>query len=255
MAVVPPRDLRALLHDLLQHLLEENPMATASESYVQHQVEFALIHEPISPRYFLRIGINYHGALVQHVLLDASGRLVGWNPSGDALGIGSRAKVLLAGHTIFPRLTGEHMMADTKVGGGSIAPGIFVRIEFKVRGWLGKTKNLDGKQLEKDLDLLLSDKTDLLVIALSETAHRKWRGEGASHHVARRTGITRFQSILADTATITGSEVKEWQTLFEGQMVAISCQRAVGAGASTMPEAEHYITLVWRPDADPAAVP
>ena len=40
------------------------------------------------------------------------------DPDGDALGIGSKAKMLLANYTIFDRLQDEPMMSDTKVGGG-----------------------------------------------------------------------------------------------------------------------------------------
>lgn len=67
-------------------------------------MEFAVIDADVAPRYYLRIGINYHGQKVQQLQADPeTGVLIGWNPIGDALGVGSRAKVLLAGHTIFDR--------------------------------------------------------------------------------------------------------------------------------------------------------
>ena len=239
-------DLRARLHSLLSDLLTENPMATASESYVQHYVEFALLGERIEPRYILRIGINYHGQQVQQIQLNRQGHLIGWNPSGDPLGIGRKAKVLLSGHTIVPRNFGEQMMSDTKFGGGRIPAGKHVRIELKVRGWLGQTKNLDGKQLEKDIDLLRDDKADLMVVALSETAHLKWRGGGQLHNIARRTGVARFTPILPDPVLLIGTAIYERDFTFEGQAWSISCQRVIGAAHSAMPGAEHFVTLVWR---------
>jgi len=126
--------------------------------------EFALLMHSGNPRYCIRIGINYHGEKVQQIALDNNGKLIGWNPAGDALGTGAKAKMRLAGYTIFDRDPNEPMMNDSKIGGGSIPSGRYVRVEFKVRGWLGKTKNLDGKQLEKDLDLLKSENADLLVM-------------------------------------------------------------------------------------------
>jgi hypothetical protein len=247
--IVPPKDLRELIHSTLGDLLSENPMATSSESYVQHNIEFAVLHYSIVPRYYLRIGINYHGQQVQHIKIDAdTGKLIGWNPKGDALGTGAAAKVLLAGSTIFDRDATEQLMSDTKIGGGRIEPGLYVRVEFKVRGWLGKTKNLDGAQLEKDINLIQDDKADLLVICLSETAHQKWRGEGPPHQVSRRTGIQRFRQILADPATINADEILERNVSFEGQPWGISTQRVSGSHTSAMPGAEHFVTLAWRRD-------
>jgi hypothetical protein len=256
----PPADLRKRLHAILEDLLQRNPAATSSESYVQHHVEFELLAEKIEPRYSLRIGINYHGAQVQHVTYDANGVLVGWNPSGNALGTGARAKVLLAGATIFPRDLNEQMMSDCKIGGGNVPAGQYVRTEFKVRGWLGKTKNLDGAQLLKDFRLLRNDQADLLVIALSEVAHLKWRGEGPPHQVERRTGCVDFRKVLLDPAKLPGTSIAkqdlpemEIETLAElGEPAAApqhwrtSTQRVVGSPASNMPGAEHLVTLCWR---------
>jgi hypothetical protein len=260
MPIEPPPDLRAKLHAILMDLLERNPAATSSESYVQHHVEFELLAEPIKPRYLLRIGINYHGAQVQHVTYGANGVLVGWNPRGDALGIGARAKILLAGTTIFPRRLNEQMMSDCKIGGGSIPRGDYVRAEFKVRGWLGKTKNLAGAELLKDFRLLRDDQADLLVIALSEVAHLKWRGEGPSHQVGRRTGCVDFEKILIDPRKLHGTQITarsipdfQIQTRLDPNESAgpqqhwrTTTQRVVGSSSSNMPGAEHFVTLCWR---------
>ncbi|WP_296604650.1 hypothetical protein [Nocardioides sp.] len=237
--------MRASIHSSLRDLLARNPIATSSESYVQHHVEFVLLREQRNPHYTLRIGINYHGAKVQHVTLDRRGRLIGWNRNGDALGTGARAKLRLAGQTIFPRDPDEQLMSDSKVGGGDVPPGRFVRIEFKVRGWLGKTRNLDGIQLEKDIDLLKNDRADLLVICLSETAHLKWRGEGPLHQANRRVGTARIAQILSDPVTV-GAQALSRNFTFEGQRWASSTERVVGSNASVMPGAIHYVTLVWR---------
>lgn len=224
-------------------------MATSSESYVQHNVEFAVLEYPIDPRYYLRIGINYHGQQVQHIQIDArTNELVGWHRAGDALATGENAKMRLAGWTIFPRDASEQLMSDTKIGGGRISKDLYVRVEFKVRGWLGKTKNLAGKELEKDIDLVQQDKADLLVVCLSETAHLKWRGEGPAHQVLRRTGIHRFRQILVDPAILDKDEILERNVIFEGHPWGISTQRVVGSYNSAMPGAEHFVTLAWRRD-------
>lgn len=246
MAVTPPRSLVRHLQRALKELLARNPAATSSEAYTQHHVEFSLINARVNPRYSLRIGINYHGQKVQQIQRASSGTLHGWNPGGDALGAGDDAKLLLAGHTILPRDPDEPLMNDTKIGGGEIPAGSYVRAEFKVRGWLGKTRNLDGKQLEKDLDLLKRDRADLLVICLSETAHRKWRGEGPPHQAARRTGTGRFRRILISPSRLRGSRVSLRYITFERQRWCVSTQRVVGAANSLMPEAEHFVTLCWR---------
>ena len=70
----------------------EDP-ATSSEQFLQHHVEFELMKININPKYFMRIGINYHGVKVQH-MMNNKGKLIGWDPDGDALGIGSKAKML-----------------------------------------------------------------------------------------------------------------------------------------------------------------
>jgi len=260
---VPPASLRNLIHEVLFILLRDNPIATSSESFVQHHVEFAVLEahaaqltnrvtlSPVgssSPRpYYLRIGINYHADKVQHIQLDAvSGHLIGWNPVGNALGSGSKAKMLLSGVTIFERDSNEQLMTDTKIGGGDMQPGQYIRVEFKVRGWLGKTKNLDGKQLEKDLDLLKQDKADLLVICLSEVAHLKWCGAGPGHQASRRTGTSRFGQLLLPPSQLSGSQVITRPIQFEGQNWQTSCQKVIASNQSIMPGAEHFVTLCWR---------
>src|SRR5205814_1454272 len=132
-----------------------------------HHLEFALIRAPFDPRYWLRIGINYHGQRVQHIRLDDNGVMVGWNAAGNSMGKGAMAKMRLAGYTIFPRTPGEQIMSDTKIGGGELYADHFVRVEFKARGWLGKTRNLAGRELEKDIELLQTGIADLLVLCLS----------------------------------------------------------------------------------------
>jgi hypothetical protein len=238
------------------------------------------MNAPAMPRYLLRIGINYHGNKVQHLQIDAdTGRLIGWNADGNALGTGADAKMLLSGFTIFERDDEEQVMSDTKIGGGEIPAGTYIRTEFKARGWLGKTKNLDGKQLMKDLNLLRDDRADLLVICLSETAHRKWRGEGPAHQVARRE-CDIFQQILMPTTAFDATPELEVDIAFIGEPTAVavtedtlavadgeaatavvvptavaappaqpwhvSARRVVATAASAMPGAEHYVTLCWR---------
>lgn len=246
MPKVPPDTLICLIHQEISDLLIRNPAATSSEAYVRHHMEMAVIDEKRAPHYYLRIGINYHGAKVQQLKTDDRGVLIGWNPGGDALGTGRHAKVLLAGTTIFDRDIGEPMMSDTKIGGGDIPNDSYIRIEFKARGWLGQTKNLDGKQLEKDLDLLKGDNADLLVICLSETAHRKWRGEGPPHQAQRRTGTPRFAQILMPVNRIIDRQIHRVKIKFEGQDWMVSTQRVIGSDTSMMPGAEHFITLCWR---------
>lgn len=247
MPAVPPPGLVSFLIDRVHALLTANPLATENEAYLKHCIEFELLAQPVVPPYFLRIGINYHGAKVQHIGRDpATGQLIGWNPQGDALATGKKAKVLLAGKTIVDRLLGEQMMSDTKIGGGPVPHNTFIRCEFKVRGWLGKTKNLDGKQLEKDIDLLKNDKADLLVIALSETAYRKWRGEGPAHQAARRTGTTRFINLFPDFVSVPIGPASFAQQAFEGQTWGTARVRAVGCAQCLMPGAEHVITVCWR---------
>jgi hypothetical protein len=247
MPSVPPETLINLIHKIISDLLSENPAATSAEAYVQNHIEFAIVDEPVVPRYYLRIGINYHGQKVQHIQVDdVTGKLMGWNENGDALGTGANAKLLLANHTIFPRFDNEHLMSDTKIGGGSIPNNTHIRIEFKVRGWLGKTKNLDGSQLEKDIDLLKQDQADLLVICLSETAHRKWRGEGPPHQVLRRTGCERFLPLLVSVDDLHTTQIQQRDIDYEEQKWTVSSQRVVGSPSSKMPGAEHFITLCWR---------
>lgn len=222
-------------------------MATVSEAIIQHAVEFDLLNQVREDRYYLRIGINYRGKNVQHIKLDSSGKLMGWNPGGSALGTGKNAKVLLAGVTIFARDDDEQLMSDSKIGGGEVDKDRYVRVEFKVRGWLGKTKNLDGAQLEKDFDLLRNDRADLLVICLSETAHLKFRGSGPAHQASRRVGTQRFKQVLVDPCKVScWPERRIFR--FEDQPWASTTDRIEGRADSAMPGAVHYVTLVWRTD-------
>ncbi len=246
---IPPPSLVSLIHELLLELLKHNPTATSSEAYVQNYIELELIKYNVAPphsRYFLRTGINYHGNKVQHIAIDNNGKLIGWNEMGDALATGKNAKVLLAGVTIFDREPNEPNMSDTKIGGGEMLPDTYIRVEFKARGWLGKTKNLGGDQLEKDIDLLKMDKADLLIICLSETAHRKWRGEGPQHQAERRTGTARFLPIFVPVDTLVDIQILERDIVFEGQNWTVSSRRIIASSTSMMPGAEHFITMCWR---------
>ena len=244
--ILPPLSLTNIVHTTLFELLCTYPDASSSEAFLQNHLEFAIIRAVAKPKYFLRIGINYHGKKVQHLMCDEKGRLIGWNPAGDALGTSSKAKMLLAGHTIFGRDVDEQKMSDTKIGGGDIPINQYVRIEFKARGWLGKTKNRDGKQFEKDIDLLKSDRADLIVVCLSETAHLKWRGEGPTHHAVRRTGTHRFRALLIDPQNLHGTEPVIREITFEQQSWSVLTRRALGRPDSIMPGAEHFITMCWR---------
>ncbi len=260
MTIEPPRNLRIKLHKILADLLRENPAATSSESYVQHHVEFALLAEPIAPRYRLRTGINYRGEHVQQLAYRANGELIGWNPKGDALGTGARAKMLLAGKTIVARDPDEQHMTDCKIGGGRVPSGKYVRTEFKVRGWLGRTKNLGGEQVLKDFRLLRDDRADLFVMALSEVAHRKWCGEGPAHQVKRRTGCAEFEKVLINPDALDGTKITTRDVVgfqidakldpdepaVQPQHWRVSTQRVVGSASSNMPGAEHFVTLCWR---------
>lgn len=262
MPITPPQDLIVFIEDILSDLLISNPLSTSSEAYVQNHAEFEIVNRQHVPRYYLRIGINYHGQKVQHIVVDpATGILNGWNQNGLALGAGQNAKMLLAGHTIFDREPNEQMMTDCKVGGGTIPIDQYVRTEFKVRGWLGKTKNLDGKQFQKDLDLLGNDQADLLVWCLSETAHRKFRGEGPAHQVNRRTGGADFLPLLAPTGQINQVPVNRavhYQRIGDANLPApqaiwlqpqdwiVRSKKVVASNQSLMPGAEHYITMCWR---------
>lgn len=242
--VEPPESLKAIIMDELYKLVRKNPMAPSSESYVQHSIEFKLIKYDVDPPYHLRIGINYHGAQVQHIKVDpTSGVLIGWNPDGDALKGGRRAKMLLGGVTIFPREADEPTMNDLKVGGGDVGER-YVRIEFKVRGWLGKTKNLDGGQFEKDINLLKNDRADLLVWCLSETAHRKFRGEGPDHQTSRRSSIARLSPFLLNSDRYCNDVQIKFDAELEGERFQVVTRRCTASRTSVMPHAIHYLTLV-----------
>lgn len=255
MGTIPPNALLDLILDETTAILEKNPAATSSEAFMQHNIEFALLLHSHEPRYVIRIGINYHGQCVQQIALDENGKLVGWNEQGDALATGPRSKMRLSGYTIFPRDADEPMMNDTKICGGEIPRGQYVRVEFKVRGWLGKTKNLDGKQLEKDIELLKDDRADLMVVCLSETAHKKWRGEGPNHQALRRTGTERFRQILIDYDDIAARTNDDRVIDFEGQRWRVRSRLVTGHVTSIMPGATHVITLVCKSHEQPLAEP
>jgi len=224
-------------------LVRLNPLAPSSEKYIQYHVEFELLRSGAG--YHLRIGINYRGAKVQEVRI-RDGMLVGWNAAGQALGRGGNAKMLLAGHTIVERDANEQLMSDSKFSGGRLPDGKYVRTEFKTRGWLGQTRNLDGKQLEKDIDLLKNDGADLLVIVLSEVAYLKWRGEGDEHHAARRTGTGRFAQLFPPLVEVRRDSRRRRKIDFEGQRWTL-IQEAVTADVhSVMPDCLHILTLAWR---------
>jgi hypothetical protein len=82
---------------------------------------------------------------------------------------------------------------------------------------------------------------------LSEVAHRKWRGEGPAHQVARRAGLADFARVLIDPSALSGTRVVTRRFVWDaGQQWKTSTQRVVGGPTSTMPGAEHYVTLCWR---------
>jgi len=248
MGLLPPDEFRLLIHRELRDLLERNPLATVSESFIQHHIEFFLLNLKVSPRYLVRIGINFHGGLVQELKCDNNGKLIGWNQMGDPLGTRANAKIILSGPngTIVRRENNEPMMSDSKFGGGSLPNNRYIRLEYKVRGWLGKTKNLDGKQLEKDLDLLKNDKADLLVVCLSETAHLKWRGHGPEHQASRRTSVDRFKTVLPKLEDISKEGIFHQDIVFEKQLWKVTAQRAYGSVKSPMPGALHTILLISK---------
>lgn len=248
MGLRPPNRFRTLIHRELKSLLERNPLATVSESFIQHHIEFFLLNLKAWPRYFVRIGINFHGGLVQELKFNKKGVLIGWNPKGDPLGIRHNAKIILSGPngTIVSRESNEPMMSDSKFGGGCLPHNRYIRLEYKVRGWLGKTKNLDGKQLEKDLDLLKRDKADLLVVCLSETAHLKWRGHGPEHQASRRTSVNRFKVVLPRLECISSNKISSKCITFENQKWRVTAQRAYGRKTSPMPGALHSIILISK---------
>ena len=261
MPTTPPEHLIELIDQSLTVLLTKNPLATSSEAFVREMVEMAVVSNTITPRYGLRIGINYHGDKVQHIILDDSGRLVGWNPNGDALKAGKANKLQMSGVTIFDRLPGEHNQSDAKFYGGNIPNNEFIRAEFKVRGWLGKTRNLDGAQFLKDLNLLGRDNCDLIVACLSEVAYRKWRNEGPDHQTLRRSGTDFFVPLLPP-CTDYDSENPIRRTLYNytppdinGRTVPghlppqpwhVFNRVVIADRSSVMPGAKHYVLLCWR---------
>ena len=257
---IPPAHLLDLIETCLITLLRTNPLATSSEAFVRETVELSVVKSLHEPRYGLRIGINYHGQMVQQIALDAEGHVIGWNPNGEWGATRARAKMRLGGYTIFPRNEDEHSMSDAKFYGGDIPDQEFVRCEFKVRGWLGKTRNLDGGQLLKDFELLAQDYADLLVICLSEVAYRKWRGEGNQREIDRRIGLIYFSPVLQsiedydadgrldgeveiDTPTKTDTGWRPGQR----QRWAVRRTKVIASPRSVMPGAEHYVILCWRP--------
>ena len=262
MPLAPPAHLVDLIEERLSKLLRVNPLATSSEAYVRETVELAVVKSDVEPRYGLRIGINYHGQQVQHIQIGPDGQIVGWNSGGRWDASGSTAKMRLGGYTIFPRLPDEQLMSDAKFYGGHITPGRFIRCEFKVRGWLGKTRNLDGNQLLKDFELLAQDRADLLIICLSEVAYRKWRGEGPQGQVIRRVGLEYFTPVLPRTSLfdpntsqlnnridfVTPRKTADGWEDGPRQAWVVRRRKVVASQRSVMPGAEHYIVLCWRPE-------
>jgi len=104
--------------------------------------------------------------------------------------------------------------------------------------------------MEKDIDLLKHDQADLLIITLSETAHRKWRGEGPKHQTRRRTGIDRFVRFLVPMDDLQGTDILTQNIDFEGQIWTVSSRRVIGLADSIMPGAEHVVTMCWRSEVE-----
>ena len=99
MFYTPPTEFIETLQKIINDLLVENPAATSSEQFLQHHVEFELMKININPKYFMRIGINYHGAKVQHIGLDNKGKLIGWNPDQ----MGTLTSFLICSSTLFDK--------------------------------------------------------------------------------------------------------------------------------------------------------
>jgi hypothetical protein len=255
----------------LRDLYERNPLASSNEAYLQNRIEHHFI---FNLGYTLRLGANYHGAYIQLIRTNA-GRLIGWNPAGSVFGRGQNGKLILRNNvvggeqTIFPREAGESTQTDTKLQSGPyLNDDQYVRIEHKVRGWNGKSRNLDGTQFLKDIVLLQEREADLLHWSLSEAAYRKWRGEGPNP--GARAGLTQFQPVLTLDPDGVNDQI-DFNTTIPGNFtprseigggagtvafanvvynfnvdVSVTILRVRAGAASIMPTAEHYVVLIRR---------
>jgi hypothetical protein len=270
-AAEPPQSMIDEMLSYLQDLYQRNPLASSNEAYLQNRIEHHFI---FNHGYTLRLGANYHGAYIQLIRTNA-GRLIGWNPAGSVFGRGRDGKLILRNNaaggeeTIFPREAGESTQTDTKLQSGpDLNDDEYVRIEHKVRGWDGKSRNLDGIQFLKDIVLLQEEEADLLHWSLSEAAYRKWRGEGPNPDA--RAGLPQFQPVLMldpDGA----NDRSDFNTSIPGNFtprsqigggagpvalagvvynfnvdVSVTILRVRANAASIMPTAEHYVVLIRR---------
>ena len=268
----PPQSMIEEMLIYLQDLYERNPLSSSNEAYLQNRIEHHFI---FTLDYTLRLGANYRGANIQLIRTNAAGRLIGWNPAGSVFGVGRRGKLILKNQapggerTIFPREAGESTQTDTKLQSGpDLNDDEYVRIEHKVRGWNGKSRNLDGIQFLKDIVLLQEGEADLLHWSLSEAAYRKWRGEGPNPNA--RAGLPQFQPVLTLDPDGANDRI-DFNTTIPGNFtprsninggagpvanagvvynfnvdVSVTILRVQANAASIMPTAEHYVVLIRR---------
>ena len=271
-AVDPPLNLVEEMMNFVQGILIGNPLVTGSEKHLEAMIEQRFLLNGSA----LRIGINYHGANVQHIQLNEDGNIVGWNPEGDVFARSAGKKMILKSNsednpgTIIDREVGEHSNSDTKIQNGRfLATDEYVRIEHKVRGWLGKTRNLDGEQLMKDIALLLHNQADLLHWSLSEAAYRKFRGEGPANNARRRAGTTQFFSLLPNDQLlennnrrldyyvningdytwrngVAGTPIEEGDTTTFNFPVSVSVAKVDSGNRPPMPHCIHYVIMIRR---------
>jgi hypothetical protein len=272
-AAEPPAQMIEQILEYLVPLYTDRPLASSNEAYLQNRIEHHFI---FNLGYSLRIGINYHGGMIQLIRVNpVTGRLVGWNQNGSVFGIGHRNKLIMTTQqprgesTVFPREPNESTQTDTKLQAGpNLNSDQYVRIEHKVRGWDGKSKNLDGKQFLKDIVLLQGNEADLLHWSLSEAAYRKWRGERPRAN--QRAGLVQFQPILgldpdgaddrADFNAQVGGDftpagnieggagrLAEAGVAYQFALdISVTIHRVRADANSIMPTAEHYIVLIRR---------
>ncbi len=258
--------------NIVRGVLIANPLVTGSEKRLEAIIEDQFLLKGSA----IRIGINYHGQYVQHVQLNDEGNIAGWNPEGDVFRRGSKNKMIMKSTdpdnpgTIIDRDDGEHNNTDSKIQNGRfLREAEYVRVEHKVRGWLGKTRNLDGEQLMKDIALLQHNQADLLHWSLSEAAYRKFRGEGPVHQAQRRSGTTQFFSLLPNDrllenknrrldfyVNITGdytwrkgvaeTPIEEGETTQFNFPVSVSVAKVDSGNQPPMPHCEHYVIMIRR---------